>query len=183
MINPETLRRGPDQPEKPLPILPDEVVRNSFIGKIEEACAVTHKIRGVLESIYDAKKELPLFYMDAVDEQSEVGYDDQVGLSDRGRVQEIAFEVMSQYGLNTVIHHPRFNSGGFNSEGSYSHNDGTSREILIYPSQTVEGLSFERERDYYTESNETISVIWNVQGRKRPFREKLFPKQLTRVEI
>ena len=65
---------------------------------------------------------------------------------------------------------PEYTGRNFDSNGSSRHNDGTSREFLIYPSQTISGVSFKRWRNYYTETGETILVSWTVEGQKQPFR-------------
>ena len=170
MINPETLRRGP-QPEKhPLPVLTDVEVRNVLVGNMERAQAITQQITGFLESPIDSRKKFNVFSMVADEEMSTVRSEEEVGLCEKGRLQNVAFEVMGKYGLDTNKFKPEYTDGNFDSNGSSRHNDGTSREFLIYPSQTISGVSFKRWRNYYTETGETILVSWTVEGQKQPFR-------------
>lgn len=173
MIDAEALRGRPRQKEKVPPALTDKQVKEIIVANVEEACAITHKIRGMAESVSDASKGVFLFAMKAEDDESIVENGNNVGLCARGRVQEIAFEVMTQYGLNAAIHHPINTDRGWDSNGIHDYKDGTSRELLVYPSQTVRGLSFERDRYSYTSTGESIIVTWSVEGQKRPFREKL----------
>lgn len=171
MINPETLRRGPQQLEKaPFSILTDEEVRTVLVGNMEYARAITQQITGFLESDSDSRKEFNVFFMSADQEMSSVRSEKEVGLCEKGRLQNVAFEVMSKYGLDTNKLKPEYTSGGVDSNGSSRHNDGTSREFLVYPSQTIPGLSFKRWRDYHTDTGETILVSWTVEGHKQPFR-------------
>lgn len=113
--------------------------------------------------------------MDADEEFSPVNSEGggKVGICERARFQNIAFEVMSRYGLDTGKFRPKYTTGGFDSKGSSRHNDGTSREFLMYPSQTIPGISFERWRDYYTDTGETIFVRWTVEGQKQPVIKRL----------
>lgn len=186
MINPEALRAGPKEPSKPLPVLAETEVRKALITSIEAASAYTKQIRRLGESYYDAKKEITLLVMTADKRMSEVGNPEKtIGVFDRGRLQELAFTVMAAYGFNPNISKPEYTSGGFDASGTSQHTDGTSRQFLDYPSQTIPGLHFKRWLNSYTETGAPIYVAWSVVGEKLPFREhfaNLFPKPV-RVEI
>lgn len=111
-----------------------------------------------------------------------------IGTFDRDQLQKVAFEVMIAYGLNLDISKPEYTSGGFDDYGVSRHKDGTSRQFLNYPSQTIPGLIFQRWLDSYTETGTPIYVAWSAIGQKRPFREHfkdLLPKLLkpARIEI
>lgn len=173
MIDPEHLRPGPNQPPKPS-ILTEEQVKSLLTANIVAAIKTTEETAGFAESLWTRTTSLDLFEMIARKKRSPVFSDDiAVGLFETGRLQEIAFQVMSQYGFDAKRSKPMYTSGGFNSQGSSPCNDGTSEQLLIFPSQTIPGLSFIRDLDFYTEIDTPINVKWSVEGTKRPFRDRL----------
>ena len=170
MISLEALRRGPlEEQEAALTLLNDEQVRNALTEQIQAAIAITQEIRPLDEY---PDEELPLFHASA-DKRLSIVRDTtgMIGLSEREHFQDMAIEVMQRYGLDTNIFKPRFTSGGWNPDGVTNDRDGTSRQILDYPSQTVRGLHFESNRHYYIATNEPISVNWTVVGHRLPFME------------
>lgn len=170
MISLETLRRGPIQEqEAALTLLKDEQVRNALTAQIQAAIVVTREIRPLDEY---PDEELPLFHASA-DKRLSIVRDTtgMIGLSEREHFQDLVIEVMRRYGLDINISKPKFTSGGWNHNGVTNDRDGTSRQILDYPSQTVRGLHFESNRHYYTATNEPISVSWSVRGHRLPFIE------------
>lgn len=191
MIDTETLRRGPHKPKQPLRILTEEAVRKALTAKVEIASAYTRQIiglRGLLHYDLDTYKRIALFHMHADDKMSKVSNAEEIiGKFERGRFQKLAFTIMTAYGLNPDISRPTLSSEmGFDSQGTASMSNGTSRQFLDYPSQTIPGLYFERWIDFTTESGAPIFVSWTAVSQKRPFREhfrNLLPKPLIRVEI
>lgn len=176
MINPEALRAGPEEPiePKPLLVLAETEVSKALIKRIEAAFAYTKQIRRLGESRSDSEIEITLFYMSAVERMSQISNPEEtIGVFDRKRCQELTFTAMAAYGFNPNIFKPEYTSGGFDASGTSQHNDGTSRQLLDYPSQTIPGLHFKRWLDSYTESGAPIAVAWSVVGQKRPFRERL----------
>ncbi|MCL4415703.1 MAG: hypothetical protein M1365_03230 [Actinobacteria bacterium] len=172
MINVETLRKGPPKPEEtPLPILKDEQVRSVLVGQLEAARALTEQISPFFTiSPLAGVTNFSLFSMSAEEEMSTVwSGTSKAGVCERGKFQEIAFEVMYRYGFNPNVHKPGYASMGWNPDGTAHYPNGTSRECLSYPSQTIPGLKFERLRDYYTDTDETIWVNWTAEATKKPF--------------
>ena len=77
-------------------------------------------------------------------------------------LQVIGLEVMKRYGLNEDISKPRYTKHGWTKEGVTDDGDGTLRELKTYPSQTISGLSFVRERRFAKATGKTLSVGWEV---------------------
>lgn len=174
MINVEMLQAEPKEQTPPLPILKEPQVREALTAKIEAAVTNTRQIGGFFEPLCDANKRFKLFFMYGPRKMSEVSDPKEtIGKFGRKRFQELTFEVMTKYGFNPDISRPLYTSGGFDAQGISHYPDGTSRQFLVYPSQTVPGLFFERETDFYTATEEPITVSWTVIGQKRPFRERL----------
>ncbi|MCL5970359.1 MAG: hypothetical protein M1450_02585 [Patescibacteria group bacterium] len=186
MINPETLRKGPPQREEaPLAVLTDQEVRGILDLQLGEARWRTEQIVSLLGTPLGSTKIYNIFSMSAEEPMSTVyNGSNKVGLCERGKFQEIAFEAMTRYGLNPNVSQPHYESWGPSSWVDYP--NGTSREILKYPSQTIPRLDFIRWRDFYTETGETIYVNWYAEAYKKPFSAhfgKLIPKNPQIVEI
>ena len=84
---------------------------------------------------------------------------------ERGMAQDLLFKVMTAYGLDQHNSHPhrRYNYKNKKYEEDITKlRDGTTREVHIYPSQTIEGLVFERTRFFVTETQKTTAVWWNA---------------------
>ncbi|RJQ36032.1 hypothetical protein C4559_05510 [Candidatus Microgenomates bacterium] len=174
MINPAELRRGPRKPEV-ITRVTEERVRGILAEKIETAIAITKQTKGIFESATDAKKAFILLEMNGEAPYALVcnikGV--QIGRFDKAAFQAIAFEVMVKNGLDVAKSRPKYKTGRFDSQGSVDLDDGVSRQTLVYPSQTVKGLFFERELDYWTGTDAPISVSWWVEGHKQEPRKKI----------
>ncbi len=74
---------------------------------------------------------------------------------DGAQLQDLTLEAMREFGLNTNV--------TYESEHSLTkHSNGTIRELTVYPSQAVKGLTFERWLDYVEATGEPVSVDWNL---------------------
>lgn len=94
-----------------------------------------------------------------------------IGKVESDRLQVLGLETMREYGLDekippqTTADEPFWPKGGIIDD-----RDGNSREMRLYPSQTIEGLAFKRTRKYNTATGETLSVGWEVIDNSSPFR-------------
>lgn len=188
MINIETLKKGPPkQREKPLPIISDDTVRENFRQKIE---IIRKRVQKPIRIYPDYRSHHPLFYASAGEKYSAV-YDSihelkrgNIGRAKAARLQEIALDLMHQYGLNESVFTPA-NMQGLDENGIAWRHEGVAREFLDFPSQTIPGLVFRRNRDYYLNSGETILFGWEVVDESPQFRinlsEAIFPKKPQKV--
>ncbi|MCL5071331.1 MAG: hypothetical protein M1308_10615 [Actinobacteria bacterium] len=137
MISAEHFRKH--QPEAALPVLSDEAVRLAVIQNISTAAAITEQTSGLAESRRDATKEVRVFYMDADEELSDVANakGEDIGRVERGKFQDIAFVVLTEYGLRMDSSAPKYTNGGFDSNGCDRYNDETTRQLLRYPSTLI----------------------------------------------
>ena len=86
----------------------------------------------------------------------------KIGKVESDHLQQLGLEVMKEYGFDETKTKP------YAGLQKWQQNDiddpgGTSREFTLYPSQTIEGLVFERTRKYVKTTGETISVSWSVR--------------------
>lgn len=164
MINVETLRKPPPSPkEKTLPIRRKEIVRDLLHEKIEDICQKVEKpIRLSYPHGYHS-----LFDVNAGDKYSRVYGLEKPGIKTKASrvetksIQGLAFEVMKTYGFNENFSVPETRWGLY-PKGIFHYGNGTSRESLLFPSQTIPGLVFRRIRDFYDDNGETISFAWDV---------------------
>ena len=98
------------------------------------------------------------------------------GEIDRDQGQKILFEVMTDFGLDQS----KFYKKRRNEDKPFD----LSIEHLVFPSQTISGLVFERERGYSRETGETSWVRWQTrdEGPRFRFGRLVSPKPLLNIE-
>ncbi len=159
-----------DPGQKELSVLTEDQVQQAVVEQIGDALEITTQQRGLLESAWDSRRELALFDINSGKPQAVV-YRNQspFGLTDYDTCQRVAFAVMERNGLDDQQRKPKYTTGGFNSQGVTDDGGGKSREILVYPSQLHERLSFERTRIFPTgQPDKTIGIRWATIGQKIP---------------
>lgn len=169
MINPNELVRRPVRERDFIPIATDAQVIEYFQRIIEDIAGdVRSSIRGPHYSHSN-----PLLHISGEEEYSLIGERNYGRFSldtlrvERSHAQELLLKVMSAYGFaQDKSHFPiRYN----HDDKRYEYRDeiikrpdGTTRERILYPSQTIKGLEFERVRSFVTETGEATDVWWNV---------------------
>ncbi len=83
---------------------------------------------------------------------------------DRREIQRLAFGIMAEYGFNSSIFIPATVEKPSNFSNWSRYEGEISREDLVFPSQSIPGLSFRRERYFYSTANKTFSISWHVVG-------------------
>lgn len=163
MINPAELVKRPFRERGLLPIATDAQVIEDFQERIERIG------RESLES-YErfARPTYGLLHMSGGEEYSLIGgrYFHHGRLRvERSRAQELLFEVMSAHGFDPEKSghnlRPREINKGL-EEDVTERPDGTTKEVLFYPSKNREGLIFERIRFFVTGAGETTDIWWHV---------------------
>lgn len=169
MINPSELVRRPVRERDLLPIATDLQVIERFQERIED---IRREVKSPIRAPHFRHSRL-LLHMSSEEQYSLIGggFNSWSGKSfPRQRVkieraQELLFKTMSAYGFDEEISRPlfRYNYEHKRWEKDITERpDGTTREALIYPSQTTKGLVFERVRDFVTQTKETTDAWWNV---------------------
>lgn len=165
MINIEALRAGPayENMDDQLPILSDEEARINLSKKIEDlASGLKRNIR--LGKPYHDRRSL--FGISSTEPSTLTDSDrgwTKAGQVEPERLQNLAFEVMSQYGFDPSVFYPKYSDGDWNNDGvSFNEKYGTAKQILMYPSQSIPGLIFSRELSYWSDNNAPIWVSWEV---------------------
>ena len=160
MINPAELVRRPFRERDLLPVATDEQVVGRFQARIEKMREEVRSMPGPGSRIVN------LFHMSGEEEYSLIGdRGEQRVEMDKG--QECLFKVMGEYGFDQDKWHPglRYNIDKKRREKDITRrSDDTTREVNVYPSQTIKGLGFERVRFFVTKTGETTDVWWNVVG-------------------
>lgn len=169
MISTQELGIRPVKERDLLPIATDEQAIEYFQRKIE--VVRRHVIAPIRFPHYDHNQTL-LFV--SGEEQNPLigGYvDEQTAKKfsklkiDRGHAQDLLFKAMSAYGFNSDISHPRrqYNFTDKKWEDDVvKHPSGITSEAIIFPSQTIEGLSFQRTRCFVTETGQTTEFWWKA---------------------
>lgn len=167
MINVAELRRPPGKEQlelsgflptadEVLPVLSDKIVAARMREDIEETWREATRVVRIFGKVW---KHRPLFSVSATSEYSRV-YEANgwmpIGRVERGRFQELGLQVMREYG---------YDENEFRV-GHSDHSDGTTREQRVYPSKTHKRITFERLTDFYTDTQEPISVHWWVVDRE-----------------
>jgi len=167
MIDPEALARWPVRERDLLPVASDEQVVQDFQESIEY---IRKHVKSPLRAPHP-RHTTSLFHMSGEEEYSLVYTRSRFGQRrdklrvDRGRGQELLFKVMGAYGFDSNTQRPRLKYNYDNrrhEEDVAVRPDGTTREVTLYPSQTIKGLVFERARSFVTETGEVTDVRWNV---------------------
>ena len=161
MINPEVLLRPP---VKEHPILTDDQVQIFFRKKIQ------HTVGRVQNPIhlypFDQRDITPLFRMQGGEEYTllKTGFGSNTcihGRVETTRVQELAFEVMKEFGFDPAL----------TDEDKMKTvvDKGVNKRTEIYPSRAIEGLVFERVESA-VESERPFRVEWSVRDAVPKFR-------------
>lgn len=165
MINPAELVRRPFRERDLLPIATDAQVIERFQERIED---IRREVKSPIRAPH-FRHSNPLLHISGEEEYSLIGGERYSSLGqlkvERGHGQELLFKAISAYGFNPEISHPflRYNyTHKQYREDVTARPDGTTREVLVFPSQTIKGLSFERMRYFVTNTGETSDVWWNV---------------------
>lgn len=109
-----------------------------------------------------------LLLLSATDEDSDIVYESgEWGILERGRAQELLFQVMQEeYGFNSNNMDPWLkrpqSKSPWGPNNRVDNEDGTTVEFIAFPSTTIPGLVFHRERNFYPKTNRNISVSWHV---------------------
>lgn len=164
MINPAELARRPFRERDLLPVANDEQVIQHFQARIEKMREEVRSMPGPGSRIVN------LFHMSGEEEYSLIGnnnsdLDNQ--RVERGRGQVLLFKVMSEYGFNQDNGHPRlrYNVDKKRREKDITRRpDGTTREVHVFPSKTINGIEFERVQSFITETGQTTDVWWKAAG-------------------
>lgn len=152
MIDIDALRRGPATQEEPTQLFNEDQALNLIKAKAERLQAlVLPSNRWVDYSL----RSITLFRISAENSLGAIaGFTDQDGgLLERGRLQEIGFEIMNEFGIDLGSRRPRHKGTPWN------YPEGTSREISLYRSATP-GLEFEESVYYWTNGDGPIDVRW-----------------------
>lgn len=144
----------------------DVSMQDEIRAKINKTCrAVTRPIRLGTDPEYNTQ---PLFEISGEVDYALVrgDYDKIIGRIEVDRLQDIALQVMTDYGFDPSIAEPEYTTEeGWSTDGSLHRADGTSIEVLNYPSQTIPGLTFQRKREFTTETGDSFHVSWKVLDR------------------
>ena len=103
-------------------------------------------------------------------------YPERVGRVESDRLQRLGLEVMKEYGLDEKVSRPPYHDRGWTKDGVIDDRNGNSREMMLYPSQTIDGLAFVRTREFIKATGQTLSVGWSVLDKAPLFRIKLRKK-------
>lgn len=147
-----------------LPILSDSQVQRVLIAKIEAVARDTVSKKAHIFGYLDNWQKF-LFSITAEEYSvlEGIGWrEKKMGRVKADNLQVIGLEVMKQYGLNENISKPRYTKRGWDEEGIIHDGNGIFRELRAYPSQTINGLSFLRERRFEKYSHKELSVGWSV---------------------
>lgn len=190
-VDSNSLGVNPQQAESAHVMAPDDLVLRILYDHIEAIKrAVEQPFRlGPLNS-HQFRDSRGLFYMSTESEYSFI----EIGVRslgyrlpptrnrmriERGRYQELAFQVMKRFGFDPNHFRPNFIDGNWNPDGVVQLDNGTSREILDFPSTTIPGLVFERWLEFYTGTGQPIYVGWSVIDNGPYWRinlARLFPR-------
>lgn len=183
MIETRDLVPGPPPPKETVeepPRLTDEQAMTAFRSKIEAIRKMVElrlRLGYIGESMMHPRlgQSRELLVLSAESEDSgivhELGPGGVVkfwGILERGRAQELLFQVMEEYGLNPN-HMDRSLKSPWGSNNMVSEENGTRTEFIAFPSTTIPGLVFHRERNFYPETNGNIRVSWHVSDRAPAF--------------
>jgi len=148
--------------ERDLPVLSDQQVQSYLLEKIEKICK---KVGKKFRLRQDRCTEY-LFTITA-DDFSTISHSDRwkgkMGVKDADILQQIGLQIMQRYGFNEQNFKPDMSDGRDNC-GVMNYEDGVSTEKMIYPSETVKGLAFERSKIFETNTGKPIHVSWSVAG-------------------
>ncbi|MBI3109508.1 hypothetical protein HYZ06_00510 [Candidatus Daviesbacteria bacterium] len=190
-VDPNSLGVNPQQAESAYVMASDDLVLSILRNRVEAVKrAVEQPFRLGLLDLQQVRNSRELFYMSTESEYSfleigarELGYilpptRNRIRI-ERGRYQELAFQVMERFGFDPNHFRPSFIGEGWNSAGVVQLDNGTSREILDFPSTTIPGLAFERWLEFYTGTGQPIYVGWSVIDNGPRWRinlARLFPR-------
>ncbi|MEK7517741.1 MAG: hypothetical protein AAB583_04275 [Patescibacteria group bacterium] len=157
MINVSELEKRPIQKIDITPLATDEQVIGFFQNQIEycriPAVSPIHAPHFGAQAglLHLSQEEFSLI---------EADFDYQLHIYPQKKVekrhgQELLFRVMKAYGFDDAKR--------FEEDNITVNPDGTTREIILYPSQTIEKLVFQRTRDFITETGETTDVRWHAR--------------------
>ena len=161
MINPAELVRRPvrqlaERDFLSLPIATDNQAIEYFGGKIEE-------VKGVIVSRFKASN--PRFTNRLLHISSEEYSVLENLRMERGRAQDLLFQVMINYGIDQEKSIRQFKMDSWSGkidEDITKNPDGTRMEVFLYPSQTIKHLYFRRTHFFVTDTGQTTDVIWEV---------------------
>jgi hypothetical protein len=107
-----------------------------------------------------------LFSLNAEEYSSLEAVDWDDGVMGRARTEElqtIGLEIMKRFGFDENYSKLEYTNRGFDKNGIvHDVGDRTAREYRVYPSRTIDGLAFERVRQFETTTGKTISVGWSA---------------------
>ena len=174
MINRVEMVRSNDM-EARLPVPTDQEVQDIFRRKIEIIRrSVELPVRiGCPYSTLGEDSQQHLFSFTADDYSYLDGMnwrDGKIGRVESGRLQALGLEVMKEYGFDENSSKPEYTDGGWTKDGIIDDHGGTSRELRIYPSKTINGLAFERAKNFNTTTGEVLYVSWSVLDKAPLFR-------------
>jgi len=88
--------------------------------------------------------------------------DGKIGRVETDRLQTLGLGVMKEYGFDEKISQSGCHEIHWPKDGITDNQDGTSEEMRLYPSQTINGLTFERVKKFSTDEGKVLSVSWSV---------------------
>lgn len=96
-------------------------------------------------------------------------------LVDRVQLQDLTIEAMREFGLDTDIsyefeHH------------LFQQNNGTISEHTVFPSQSVNGLSFVRWLTYIEATGDPVDVEWSLEDGNRSLISRYAPTEATSAQ-
>lgn len=160
MINPAELGRFPVREPR---IFTDEQVKNSVRGNIEYVVRqVQFPVRAF---VVDARSFTYLFDMQGQGRYSLLKnlWGDVQGRVEAGHTQELAFEVMREFGFDPN------NKLGEDESRSY-YNKQIIQKTTTYGSRTIGGLVFDRIEESTAESERPFRIEWRARDAARRFR-------------
>lgn len=158
MINTAELGSRPVRERDLLPIAADEQAIGFFQNQIEycripDVSAIHGNHFGAMAPLLDMSGEEEFSIIEADFDYRLLRYPRKK--VEKGHAQELLLKVMTAYGFDETKTYERDNIT--------VNPDGTTTEIIIYPSQTIEQLMFQRTRDFVTETGQTAHVRWHAR--------------------
>lgn len=161
--------------EKELPILGDQEVQNILRSRID---AIRRNVERPIRFGY-FYHIMPFSALNEKDDHRELFFftSEEFSFFENGKVesdrlQRLGFEIMRGYGLDENISQPAYTNNGYNQNEVNDYSNGISVEVLDYPSQTINGLIFQRIREFVTATGKTLSVDWEAVDKAPVFRIK-----------
>ena len=175
MINSSEMLRQADI-EARLPVPTDQQVQDNLSSKID---VIRRSVELPIRMGYTDEYIRSLFSITAEKYVCLKGMDWRKGYIWRvesDRLQQLGIGVMKEYGLDETNSRPEYCNGSWTKGGIIDDRDGTSREMRLYPSQTIDGLAFERVKKFVNTTGEVLSVEWSVFDKAPLFRIRLRKK-------